>query len=83
MNHDGCLGNITELYRGKLVTGCEICLASLTVQGTDMAAKNRRDTMRRDHKRDLIQPNDPRNFAKAYPDKAREIYSDEQMRRYG
>lgn len=62
--------------------GCDVCLASKLQQG-DMAAGHRR-FQQREYRKDLVQPNEPRDFVRAYgADRARENgFSDEQIRKY-
>lgn len=71
---------VTKIGDGKLVTGCASCLG--VTLGNGYAAKYNRDRQREDYRRDLVQPVDPRAYAKAYPDKARELYGDEAFRKY-
>lgn len=84
MDHD-CSRNLTIVHRGKLATGCDLCLDDQAQQGNDLSAKYRRDTMRRDYRKDLIQKNQPREFVKAFgAERAREVgYTEEQIRKYG
>lgn len=60
---------------------CEKCLANFT-RSAQFARKYERDRQREDYRKDIIQPFDP-EFVKAYPDKAREYYNDDAMRKYG
>lgn len=64
----------------EILSGCVICLSSL-VQGNILSAKYNRDRMREDHRKDIVQKSDPRDYAKAYPKQAREFYGDEEFRK--
>lgn len=68
----------TTIHNGKLVTTCENC--SKLKQPHQLAAKNRREQQKKDFRRDLTQPTEKRAFTQAYPDKAREMYGDEEFR---
>lgn len=70
------------IARGEIMTGCEKCLHTLR-KGHEGAAKYNRSRQREDYRADIVQPNMPRDYAKVYPEQAREIYTEEQMRRYG
>lgn len=72
------------IARGEIMTGCEHCLHTLR-KGHGGAAKYQRDRQRETYRRDILQPNQPRDFVKAYgADVARENgYTDEQVRKYG
>lgn len=71
----------TVIRSGQLFTGCDNCLNS-QIQGGEFSAKSGRDWQRREFRKDLVQPNEPRDFSRAYPDKAREMYGDETARKY-
>lgn len=81
MKHD-CTRSITILRGGVLIKGCELCIGTPLQQG-DSAAFYRR-VQRADYRRDLVQPNMPDQYVKAWgANKARESgYTDEQVRRY-
>lgn len=68
------------ISHGKILTGCEACLPTLLQQGD--SAKFNREWDKRQYRKDLVQPTDPRSFIKAFPDLAREQYSDETFRKY-
>lgn len=68
------------ISHGKILTGCEACLPTLLQQG-DNAAFDRK-WQQKEYRRELTQPVDPRAFIKAYPDKAREQYTDDVMRKF-
>lgn len=71
----------TTVVNRQIYDGCDKCLPVL-IQGSKGAAKFNRETMKRDYQKDLVQPTDPRGFIKAYPDKAKEYYTNEQIRKY-
>lgn len=81
-DHDGCKENRAFIRGGKVVVGCDDCMEAKR-QG--LAAKYERDWQRREYARDLVQPNQPDRFVKAYgAEAARKAgYSDEQIRKYG
>lgn len=68
------------ISHGKILTGCEACLPTLLQQG-DSASFDRK-WQQKEYARELTQPIDPRAFIKAYPELAREQYSDDVMRKY-
>lgn len=65
--------------RGTLVHGCEVCLDG-TIEVGDYAAKNHRESQKREFRRELTQPNQ-REFARAYPEEARKRWGDETFRK--
>lgn len=81
MSHE-CKKTTSVLRNGRLITGCDKCLSSNVQQG-DSAAFYRR-AQKIDYRRDLVQPNMPDQFVKAFgADKAREHgYSEDQIRHY-
>lgn len=80
MAEHNCPKNKTSIRSSKLYTGCEYCLPQQLQQG-DSANFNRR-YQQTTYRKELTQPVDPRNFIKAYPDKAREMYGDDTLRKY-
>lgn len=75
-------GLYTAIKDGAYVSSrCEKCLANFT-RSAQFARKYERDRQREDYRKDIIQPWEP-EFVKAYPDKAREYYNDDAMRKYG
>lgn len=81
-SHKNCPENLASIVGGEVVTGCEVCLPSKQVQG--VSAKYERNWQRRQYARDIVQPNQPREFIKANGEKvAREHgYTDETLRKY-
>lgn len=73
-----CHKNKTVIRQGKLLTGCDVCLPAQMSQG-DSAASHRR-FQQQHYRREMTQPNQGRAFAKAYPQKARELYGDAAFR---
>lgn len=71
----------TIKHKGELKTGCDNCLASQLVSGDGSSAKYYRNAQRADFRRDLTQPWQ-KEYAKAYPDKAREEWGDEMARKF-
>lgn len=82
MSKHDCPGNIMRLHDNRVMYGCEFCLPSKMQQGNS-AAFNRR-YQQATYRKDLLQPNQTRDFVKAYgAGKAREYgYSEEMIRRY-
>lgn len=64
---------------GKIIKGCEQCLPAQLVQGD--SAKYYRETQKRDFRRELTQEWQP-EYAKAYPELAREAWGDDVARKY-
>lgn len=56
----------TIINGGKLFRGCDLCMPALLQQGTAGAAKYYRDRQKEDYRRDLVQPNQGREYIKAY-----------------
>jgi hypothetical protein len=75
-----CPLNRSTIKSGKIFTGCDICLPSQLQKG-DTAAGNRR-YQQAQYRKDLVQPNMPRDFIKAFPDIAREKYDEETYRKF-
>lgn len=68
------------ISKGKILTGCEACLPTQLQQGDD--AKFQRDWQRKEYRKDITQPNQGRDFIKAYGiDRAREYMDDSTIRR--
>ena len=78
MNDHNCSDNLTIIKSGKLLNGCSNCLF-VKVQKGNAAAFNRRH-MKAQHRKDLVQRNMGRDYAKAYPKEAREYYGDDMFR---
>lgn len=72
----------TVLRNNTVTTGCERCLNN-HIQGKSHNAKYLREDQKRTYRKELTQPNDQRNFIKAYPERAEEYYSESDMRKYG
>lgn len=49
------------------------------IKPNDLSAKSSREHMKREHRKDLLQPSQVA-FAKAYPDKAKELYNEDTLR---
>lgn len=72
----------TVIARGEITTGCPKC--SGVVKGNPQNAKHQREWQKKEYRRDLVQPTDPRQMIKAYGvEKAREYYSEETIRKFG
>lgn len=70
----------TVLRQNKVTTGCERCLDS-RMQGN--AAKYERKWQQGQYRKDTLQPNQTRDFVRAYGEKAREYgYDDDMLRKY-
>ena len=70
MNCENC-GEKTDQVKaiikgGKAYKGCDVCLPAQLVQGNEHAAKYTRDRQREDYRRDITQPNQGRDYLKAY-----------------
>jgi len=85
ISHEACPEDMAVIVAGKIVTGCELCIGSKKQRANPSAAKYHRDMDRRDHAKDIVQPNQPWQYVKAYgADKAREAgYREDQIRKYG
>lgn len=80
--HKDCPGNIAVVQGGRVISGCELCIGRKQSQGNSAAYE--RNWQRREYARDTIQPNQPEQFAREYPQQARELgYTDEMMRKFG
>ena len=62
----------------QILEGCESCLPKQLQQGE--SAKFNREWQKKQFRKELTQPNQGREFAKAYPKEARERYGDELFR---
>ena len=78
--HKTCDLQRTAIQKGKLVTGCEQCLVSNIQQGD--SAKYYREAQKREFRRELTQPWQA-EYAKAYPEQARQEWGDELYRKHG
>lgn len=74
----------TVVYRGKLIEGCPSCLEDDLQQGNSSVARENREAMKRNYRKDLVQKNMPREYIRAFGiRKAREDgFSEEQLRKY-
>lgn len=62
------------IRNGKIVTGeAEIVVPN------QLSARFSRESMKRAHRKELLQPNQV-DFARAYPEKAKEIYNEDTLR---
>lgn len=62
------------IRNGKIIDG-----SAVYIKPNDLSAKFEREHMKREHRRDLVQPNQV-DFAKAWPDKAKELYNEDTLR---
>jgi hypothetical protein len=77
-----CSNNLSIISKGKIVTGCEICIGQKIETG-EYSAKFNREWQKGHYRKELTQPNEPHKFVKAYGKKALDYgYSEEQLRRY-
>lgn len=60
---------------------CERCM-NIASHGAVFANKYRRDRDREDYRQDILQADDP-DFVKQYPDRAREMFDDDYLRKHG
>lgn len=72
----------SSIVSGRVVTGCPACLPKQLQKSAPTAAKYYRREQQTKFRRELTQRVDPKNFSRAYPEKAREIYGDEKFRGY-
>lgn len=79
-HEDTCRKNLMVSIGEELTIGCAQCIDRRTQKKTD--AEYNRKQQQKQYRRDLTQPNDPA-FAKAYPEKFRELYGDDMYRKYG
>jgi len=70
------------IAKGKILSGCSSCLDSQLQQGAETTNKYYKREQQTKYRRELTQRVDPREFIKAYPKRARELYDDETMRKY-
>lgn len=79
-----CPKNISIIKHGKIYKGCGICLSSNTKMSSEFSAKGSREWAKKEYRKDLLQPNQPKDFVRAYgADTAREYgYSESQIRKY-
>jgi hypothetical protein len=72
----------SRIISGKIITGCDNCLRDNINQQAQGAAKYHRDRQKEDYRKDITQPNQGRDFIRAYGvDKAREYMTDDTIRR--
>lgn len=73
----------SAIVRQSILVGCEVCLNTFTHSSPEVARFNR-EWQKREYRKDLVQPNQPREFIKAHGvERARENgYNDEQIRKY-
>lgn len=71
---------ISRIVGKQIMVGCGECLWDNMLQQASGTAKYWRDRQKEDYRRDITQPNQ-KEFAKAYPEKFREIHGDELFRK--
>lgn len=83
MTKHNCPKNLSVISKGNILIGCEVCIGS-KIETSEYSAKFNREWQKAHYRRELTQPNQPRQFVKALgANKAREHgYSEEQIRRY-
>lgn len=62
------------IRNGKIIEG-----EAQVAKPNDLSAKFDREHMKREYRRDLVQPNQV-DFAKAWPEKAKEMYNEDTLR---
>jgi len=65
----------------NIVDGCDLCLESTFQQANDLNANHNRSAQRAEHRKDIVQPWESKEYAKAYPEDARKRFGDEVFRR--
>lgn len=82
MSKHVCPKNISIISKGKIYTGCELDVGK--IETSEYSAKFNREWQKKHYRKELSQPNDPKNFVRAVgAERARENgYSEEQIRRY-
>lgn len=78
-----CPKNKSIIYHGKIYTGCELDVGK-SIETGEYSAKFNREWQKAHYRKELTQPNQPKQFVRAFgADKAREYgYSDSQIRKY-
>ena len=76
-----CDSLLSIIHRGKVLSGCEQCIASQRVTTDGHSAKFYRDAQKKEFRRELTQPWE-KDYARAYPDQAREEWGDDTARRH-
>lgn len=70
-------------HDGKVLRGCDNCLRN-QVQGNELVAQHNRDYQKAEYRKDIIQSfDDPRGYIKHYPERAKEVYNADTLRKYG
>jgi hypothetical protein len=81
--HD-CTNNLATVANGVYTTGCYTCIERK--QSAEFAHKFNRDRMKENHRKDLLQrwngdkPNP--DYLRAYPEKSREYFTEDEIRKY-
>lgn len=68
-------------HDGRILRGCDRCLHT-QVQGNELVAKHNRDYQKAEYRKDTLQLNEP-GYARAYPERFRDVHGDEALRQYG
>lgn len=71
----------SAIVAGVIKTGCDTCLSN-QVQGSEMAARGKREYDKREYRKDLVQPNEVAEFITGYPDQARDMYDQDTLRKH-
>lgn len=85
---DGCKQKTpsvtTSVIGGKFGNYCAVCLRVEQRHASPQAAQYHRDRDREAHQRDMLQPwvdgKINREFAREYPDSAKDIYSEDELK---
>lgn len=76
-----CNKSKTVVKDGIIISGCRICLPTITHTSSDFAAKYKRERSRENHRADIVQRYDGdkinKEWVKLYEDKARQDLGDE------
>lgn len=76
------MGIKSQILQNQIYIGCDNCLSNLTKQDASGIAKYTRDRQREDYRKDITQPNQGRDFIRAYGvEKSRKYMTDDTIRK--
>jgi hypothetical protein len=68
--------------KSEILTGCPNCLPGQLQMGSGTNAQYYKREQQNKFRRELTQPTEPREFIKAYPERAQQMYGEKTLRKY-
>lgn len=72
----------TVIRDGKIVEGCDACLEDSIQSANTLNGNHNRNAQRAEYRKDILQKWQSRDYARAFPDQAKELFGEENARRF-